>query len=1098
MGEEGEGVAARPGGRLARVGSLVARRPRRVLAVWLAAVVGLASIGIGLEDELSTQAIYVDGTQSAEEHRIATREFGSENAVVVMLRGPAGRVEAQGRRLEAEIQSIRGAVVLSPWAAGGSIEGLRPRPGVAAMVVNVRARRGEGLLEILPIVREHVAETVREPVRASIAGAPAIVESIQDSTFHAAEVGQWIAIPALLIVLLLVFRSVLAAAIPVVVGGSVVVATRGVLDLLTGVFELEVIALGAAGMMGLALGVDYALLVVSRFREEVGRGRSVPEAIETTVEVTGRTVLMAGSGLTLAMLVAVQFLSGTIVTSVALAVIGCSVLSVLGAICVVPAMLVVLGTNLDRWALPRRSGAGWAASLSARLARRRMVALPLVFVLVFATVWAMALDTGIATVALLPEDDPGRRQQEAVQRELGPGWIAPYEIVMADSDGPVTTPERLQALADFQRRLERDPGVETMTGYAGIARASRQLSGIDRTLAAQERGLDRLGRGLVKVHRGARLNTGGLRQAAEGATRLGTALTATENGAGALADGLGAAGSGSTRLIGGLGKASDGSGELADGAASASEGAGRLADGLERAREQAGEIEHNAASLEEAMQAGEQRLTEEVDAPVGAVEERLGAAREALGQMGVGRTDPRYSAALEAVEEAMVWLTGLDPRTGEESPTTTGVVGGVTRARSQFGLGLYLSQRLAKNGESAAEGMAKLAKGSTKLDSGLEKLRSGSNELSDGIARLSRRGEALPPGLGSLREGAERLALGLGQMETGAGTLSDGLGGGAERSELLGGALDEMRQGLARSGDSGLDRLDRRSPGLFDSGYFFLASLDGSRSERRRQASFLISVENGGSAARMLVIPRHEPSDPRAAETRDRLEARAGELAERTGAEVAVGGPTPLQLDVDAAYRDQAPMTRLALALVTMAILILVVRSLLVPFIAAILNLVTVAATFGFLALLFDGSLLGGPGYVDTGVIPATIMVIFGLAIDYEVFVFSRMREEYLRTGSPEAAVTNGLAQTAPVVTGAAIIMIVVFLSFAVSSFATMRNFGVAQAIGVAIDAFAIRLIVVPVMMRALGRWAWWMPGWLDRLLPGTPNSAAAAAGGLR
>jgi RND superfamily putative drug exporter len=156
-----------------------------------------------------------------------------------------------------------------------------------------------------------------------------------------------------------------------------------------------------------------------------------------------------------------------------------------------------------------------------------------------------------------------------------------------------------------------------------------------------------------------------------------------------------------------------------------------------------------------------------------------------------------------------------------------------------------------------------------------------------------------------------------------------------------------------------------------------------------------------------------------------------------------------------------------------------------VPLLAAFLNLLTVFASLGILSLLFNGSLLGGPGYIDAANVPATTMVIFGLAIDYEVFVFARMREEYVRSGDPIAAVDNGIARTAPVITGAAVIMITVFLCFSVSEFITLRNFGVGQATAVFIDAFIIRLIVVPAAMKAMGRWAWWMPGWLDRLVPG-------------
>jgi putative drug exporter of the RND superfamily len=119
--------------------------------------------------------------------------------------------------------------------------------------------------------------------------------------------------------------------------------------------------------------------------------------------------------------------------------------------------------------------------------------------------------------------------------------------------------------------------------------------------------------------------------------------------------------------------------------------------------------------------------------------------------------------------------------------------------------------------------------------------------------------------------------------------------------------------------------------------------------------------------------------------------------------------------------------------------------------------------------------------------------VMFGLAIDYEVFVFARIREEYVRTGSTRAAVAGGLDRTAHVVTGAAVIMISVFLAFSVSEFVTIRNFGVAQAVAVGIDAFLVRLIVVPAMMNRLGKWCWWMPAWLDRLLPGGRSVAARA-----
>jgi putative drug exporter of the RND superfamily len=1095
---EGRGGAGdgEPPARWEGIGRLVTRRPRRVVAVWLLLVMALALAGLGLDDKLSVRPILLEGTASKQGYDVAMREFGGENAMVVLLRGPHASVERQGRRLERRLDAMPGALVISPWDSGGAIDGLMPAPGVAGIVVSVPDPSGEDLVGGLESLRQRIATTVESPVRASVAGTPAIADATMGATDRAVEWGERIAMPLLLIVLLLVFRSVVAAAIPLLIGGSVVLATRGVLDFLLGLTAIDAFALGAAGMMGLALGVDYSLLVVSRFREEVAAGADRDDAALRTIATSGPTVTMAGGGLSLAMLTTSLLLPGTIVTSVAIAVVSASVLSVLSAVLVVPAFLVLLGPRLELLSLPRRQGGkGRALRWTTRLSKRpRLVVLPVVFLLLAGTLWSFTLDTGIVSVKLLPPGDLGRRQHEDVQRALGPGWVAPYEIVMDGGSSPVTTPQRLRALADFQRRVERDPGVATMAGLAGIDRAAQQLAALERGLAAQNRGLDRLGYGLSRAHDGATLNTSGLLRAADGARQLDSAIGAARSGATLLADGLGVADSGSARLAGGLDRAREGSAKVANGAASASAGAARLAAGLDRAREQTGAVLSSARVLENAMSSGDRRLTE-VDASVEAAVTRLATALSALRAMTSGRSDPRYGEALAAAEGASASLTGVDPGSGEAT-SSSGVTAGVESARGQFSLGLYLSKRLDKSGRKATDGITKLARGSARLDRGLERLATGSRAIDGGIARLAVGGRELPSGLGRLGSGAEQLASGLDRIHGGSAGLAAGLGGGAQKSELLTGALDKIQAGVKRQGGKGLGGATAGSGDLFRSGYFYLAGLDGSSPERRAQAGFLVSLDRGGRAARMLVIPRHDPSADGAQETRLRLEDEADGLASDTGTSVFVGGATPLQLDADSAYRGQSPLTRLALALVTFLILVPVLRSLTVPLAAAILNVLTVAATFGFLALVFDGSLLGGPGFVDTSVIPATIMMIFGLAIDYEVFIFARMREEYERTGSVAAAIDNGLERTAPVVTGAAMIMIVVFLAFATSSFFTIRGFGVAQAVAVAIDAFLIRLIVIPALMRALGRWAWWMPRWLDRLLPGRPVAVPAVAKG--
>lgn len=1083
---------------LSRIADLATRRSRLVVVLWIGIVAVLAFVGRNLDHELGVHPLIVDGSDTQRAHEISLEEFGSDYAMMVMLRGPHRQIKDQGQQLAATFEANPRMLVITPWSGGGTIDGLSPSPNVAALIVRVAASEAEGVLTTLPPIRRVVDAQVRPPVRASVAGLPVVIDSLQKSSGHATKLGELIAVPVLLIVLLLVFRSVIAAVLPIVVGGAVVMAARGLLTILNGFVQLDLFVVGIVGMMGLALGVDYSLLVISRFREERRKGHGdVGEAMRATVQATARSVIPAGCGLIFAMFVAAMILPGTSARSASIAVGSATLLSMISSICVVPALLMALGDNFDRWALPiPQAGQNAPLRWSRRIAARPGVLVAILVALILLSGWAFTLNSGSAATALLPPADAGRQQMEEVEKALGPGWTTPIEVVVDGRGHPVTSTARLRAMAKFQHHVERDPGIATMAGFSPIAHAAERAAGVEDELAKQEHGLNRLAVGIGKAHKGATLNTAGLGKAASGSGKLAAGLGAAHGGAGALTGALQKVGQGSRRLSDALGKADEGTGQVAEGTSKASSGAGRLADALDKAGEQTGELSNSAALIENAMHSGEDRLGE-VGPPLQGAEERLAAAWQALQRMSIGRGDPEYTSALAALEEANLRLTGKDMRSGElADPSFEGVGAGIERADGQFGVGLYLASRLDKKGQQASKGIEKLADASHKLDNGLRRLANGSKRLSQGVERLNRGGAQLPPVMQRLGEGAEHLTAGLSLLDTGAGQLASGLGEGAQKSKLLGSGLGRIESGLkGRNDESGLVQLQQNSPGLFRSAYFILAGLDGSPPRQRGALSSLVNINRGGTDARMLVVPRDTPPSEGAKQTTERLEADAAELARKTGTEVVVGGVAPGEIDADEVMRNQAPLMRLALSLVTLLVLIPVLRSLIIPFLAAVINLITISASFGILALLFDGSFLGGPGYVDSSVIPATIMVMFGLAIDYEVFVFARIREEYLRTGSTRAAVAGGLDRTAHVVTGAAVIMITVFLAFSVSEFITIRNFGVAQAVAVAIDAFLVRLIIVPAMMNRLGKWCWWMPAWLDRLLPGRRSGATLGEG---
>jgi putative drug exporter of the RND superfamily len=165
-------------------------------------------------------------------------------------------------------------------------------------------------------------------------------------------------------------------------------------------------------------------------------------------------------------------------------------------------------------------------------------------------------------------------------------------------------------------------------------------------------------------------------------------------------------------------------------------------------------------------------------------------------------------------------------------------------------------------------------------------------------------------------------------------------------------------------------------------------------------------------------------------------------------------------------------------------------RSLVLPLQAIAMNLLSVGAAYGLIVATFQWGwgeqLLGftSEGHIEVFVPLFLFSILFGLSMDYEVFLLSRIREEYLRTGDNQLAVARGLESTARTITSAALVMVTVFAAFAAGRLVPFKEIGFGLAVAVLIDATLVRTILVPAVMRLVGRWNWWMPGWLDRWLP--------------
>jgi RND superfamily putative drug exporter len=207
-------------------------------------------------------------------------------------------------------------------------------------------------------------------------------------------------------------------------------------------------------------------------------------------------------------------------------------------------------------------------------------------------------------------------------------------------------------------------------------------------------------------------------------------------------------------------------------------------------------------------------------------------------------------------------------------------------------------------------------------------------------------------------------------------------------------------------------------------------------------------------------------------------------------ASVDVGGETARGHDV----RDQisGSMWKIVLFVLALSFLVLMVmlRSLILPLKAVLMNLLSIGAAFGVLVAIFQWGWLDGflgfesQGALDTINVPLIFAVVFGLSMDYEVFLMSRIRERYLRHGDNERAVAEGLSSSARTISSAALIMTCVFAVFVLTGVPSIKELGLGCAVAIALDATLVRLILVPAAMKLMGDWNWWMPSWLDRALP--------------
>ncbi|HEX7948807.1 MAG TPA: MMPL family transporter [Candidatus Limnocylindrales bacterium] len=459
-----------------RLGRFVVRRARWIVAAWAVVLIVALPLAPRVSGQLSAGGFILDDLESARAKALLEAELGAPpSALVVVLSSET--LTAGSPAFETAAAQATRDVADAPHVARVVSHLLAPRQissdGHTAYDVVFLDLPADDSPDALPILRERLHQAPGLTVE--LAGGPAFYGDVQTVSEADLRRSELISLPLAALTLLLVFGSVVAAGVPLVVGGAAVVVALAAIYVVASLTPMSIFVLNLATLLGLGLGVDYSLLMTSRFREELALRPDSPdrvaEAVRATVATAGRAVFFSGLTVLLGLLGLVLF-EFMILRSVGIAgaiVVG---LAVASALTLLPAILAIVGTRIDRLAIRRVSPRPHADGPWARLARRVMrhpvaVLVPTLGVILLLGVPFLHVRFNAPDSSILPASVPSRAAFDRLEGQFGEGEFAPIVLAIR-TQGPATSPANLAALYDYSRRLQSDPRVTRVDSLVDV------------------------------------------------------------------------------------------------------------------------------------------------------------------------------------------------------------------------------------------------------------------------------------------------------------------------------------------------------------------------------------------------------------------------------------------------------------------------------------------------------------------------------------------------------------------------------------------------------------------------------------------------------
>jgi uncharacterized membrane protein YdfJ with MMPL/SSD domain len=823
----------------------------------------------------------------------------------------------------------------------------------------------------------------------------------------ATESSEVIGIGAAMVILAFTFGTLVAMGLPIVSAALGLMVGLSLIGLLGHITEVPSIGPTLATMIGLGVGIDYALFLVTRYRAERELGLGTEEAVATAVGTAGTAIVFAGSTVVLA-LVTLLVAEIPLVTSLGYASAVAVVTAVLAALTLLPAILAALGPRIDSLRMPsflrpapKPANPGgmwgaWARFVTSNPWRSvgiaGLILLPLMIPF-------FSLDLGQEDVGATPKSTTERKAYDLMASGFGVGYNGPL-LVGVELGSPAKPSKQFKRQDRKAEKLKSQLKDEQRQGEAEAARLSEQGEALEGTQAELE----------------------GEQAALEGE-----------------------------------------------------------AAGLEAQRAQ---LEASRAELDR-----QRTLRSQLDALVA---EANGLAREGAA---LAAESAAISAALGAIEERQRRIRAklaqpLSPQ---------------RRAR--------LERRLARSEQREAEltteldrvarRQAEVRRQADAVAEDAAALRARAARLGGEALALARAAESTVLEAASLAQQKDALESAAASAQIQAANLR------AQEAEL------EGEQKVAKIQQQEAEQLKRK----------LTRELTNAGGDERGTDPRLVSLQRGlrqttgvdlvsppdinkdGNAAVFTVIATTAPADPATAELVQTF--RDYVIPQRTAgtdASAHVGGQTASYVDLATGISSRLGLVILAVIGLGFMVLMTAFRSVVVPAQAAIANVLSVSAAFGVVTACFQFGwglgLVGVETSSDTDPIASFVplimfAVLFGLSMDYQVFLMSQIEQHRARSGSDRDAIAAGLASGARVITAAALIMIAVFASFILNGDPTVKQFGVGLAVGVALAAMSV-LLLAPALLTIAGSHSWWVPAWADRLLPHIDIEGARAAESAR